>query len=151
MATLSNVYKSLLKAIERIDWKIHFNKNFDGRSITNLILKTTQAVKFLLDDYLFWHYRRARWDYRCRLPRRCGEYFKESTVAEGDVLEKLSGIGTANSSQLLANLCWNYAAFKELLLILPVLSYLIPHSITSTLEKAIATLYQLGLHRQQGS
>ena len=116
--------------IERIGLKDSISTvKFDGRSEQQIldIEDHTQAVKILLDDLIRFDIIKG-YDEITGVGHRVvagGEYFKESTVVEGDVLEKVEELG------LLAPL-HN-----------PANAALIPHSTQACQRRLIATLYQL--------
>ncbi|SNI87882.1 acetate kinase [Streptococcus pneumoniae] len=89
--------------IERIGLKDSISTvKFDGRSEQQIldIKNHTQAVKILLDDLIRFDIIKA-YDEITGVGHRVvagGEYFKESTVVEGDVLEKVEELRFVGSS-----------------------------------------------------
>ena len=105
--------------IERIGLKDSVSTvKFDGRSEEQVldIENHTLAVKILLDDLIRFEIIKA-YDEITGVGHRVvagGEYFKESTVVEGDVLEKIEELGLLAPLHNPANAA-GIRAFKELL------------------------------------
>ena len=105
--------------IERIGLKDSISTvKFDGRSEQQVldIDHHTQAVKTFLDDLIRLDIIKT-YDEITGVGHRVvagGEYFKESTVVEGDVLEKIEGLGLLAPLHNPANAA-GIRAFKELL------------------------------------
>ena len=105
--------------IERIGLKNSVSTvKFDGRSEEQVldIENHTLAVKILLDDLIRFEIIKA-YDEITGVGHRVvagGEYFKESTVVEGDVLEKIEELGLLAPLHNPANAA-GIRAFKELL------------------------------------
>ena len=105
--------------IERIGLKDSISTvKFDGRSEQQVldIENHTLAVKILLDDLIRFDIIKA-YDEITGVGHRVvagGEYFKESTVVEGDVLEKIEELGLLAPLHNPANAA-GIRAFKELL------------------------------------
>ena len=105
--------------IERIGLKDSVSTvKFDGRSEEQVldIENHTLAVKILLDDLIRFNIIKA-YDEITGVGHRVvagGEYFKESTVVEGDVLEKIEELGLLAPLHNPANAA-GIRAFKELL------------------------------------
>ena len=105
--------------IERIGLKDSVSTvKFDGRSEQQIldIENHTLAVKILLDDLIRFEIIKA-YDEITGVGHRVvagGEYFKESTVVEGDVLEKIEELGLLAPLHNPANAA-GIRAFKELL------------------------------------
>ncbi len=105
--------------IERIGLKDSISTvQFDGRSEKQIldIENHTQAVKILLDDLIRFDIIKA-YDEITGVGHRVvagGEYFKESTVVEGDVLEKVEELSLLAPLHNPANAA-GVRAFKELL------------------------------------
>ena len=105
--------------IERIGLKDSISTvKFDGRSEQQIldIENHTQAVKILLDDLIRFDIIKA-YDEITGVGHRVvagGEYFKESTVVEGDVLEKVEELSLLAPLHNPANAA-GVRAFKELL------------------------------------
>ena len=105
--------------IERIGLKDSISTvKFDGRSEQQIldIEDHTQAVKILLDDLIRFDIIKA-YDEITGVGHRVvagGEYFKESTVVEGDVLEKVEELSLLAPLHNPANAA-GVRAFKELL------------------------------------
>ena len=105
--------------IERIGLKDSVSTvKFDGRSEQQVldIENHTLAVKILLDDLIRFEIIKA-YDEITGVGHRVvagGEYFKESTVVEGDVLEKIEELGLLAPLHNPANAA-GIRAFKELL------------------------------------
>jgi len=105
--------------IERIGLKDSISTvKFDGRSEQQIldIEDHTQAVKILLDDLIRFDIIKG-YDEITGVGHRVvagGEYFKESTVVEGDVLEKVEELGLLAPLHNPANAA-GIRAFKELL------------------------------------
>mgnify|MGYP002672046632 FL=1 len=105
--------------IERIGLKDSISTvKFDGRSEQQIldIEDHTQAVKILLDDLIRFDIIKG-YDEITGVGHRVvagGEYFKESTVVEGDVIEKVEELGLLAPLHNPANAA-GIRAFKELL------------------------------------
>lgn len=148
MATLSNARGKVLAKglIERIGLKDSISTvKFDGRSEQQIldIENHTQAVKILLDDLIRFDIIKA-YDEITGVGHRVvagGEYFKESTVVEGDVLEKVEELSLLAPLHNPANAA-GVRAFKELLPDITSVVVLILHSTQVCQRKLIATLYQ---------
>ena len=132
--------------IERIGLKDSISTvKFDGRSEQQIldIENHTQAVKILLDDLIRFDIIKA-YDEITGVGHRVvagGEYFKESTVVEGDVLEKVEELSLLAPLHNPANAA-GVRAFKELLPDITSVVFLILHSTQLCQRKLIATLYQ---------
>lgn len=112
----------------------------------------TQAVKILLDDLIRFDIIKA-YDEITGVGHRVvagGEYFKESTVVEGDVLEKVEELSLLAPLHNPANAA-GVRAFKELLPDITSVVVLILHSTQVCQRKLIATPTNKILHRKQGS
>lgn len=132
--------------IERIGLKDSISTvKFDGRSEQQIldIENHTQAVKILLDDLIRFDIIKA-YDEITGVGHRVvagGEYFKESTVVEGDVLEKVEELSLLAPLHNPANAA-GVRAFKELLPDITSVVVLILPSTQVCQRKLIATLYQ---------
>ena len=132
--------------IERIGLKDSISTvKFDGRSEQQIldIENHTQAVKILLDDLIRFDIIKA-YDEITGVGHRVvagGEYFKESTVVEGDVLEKVEELSLLAPLHNPANAA-GVRAFKELLPDITSVVVLILHSTQVCQRKLIAILYQ---------
>ena len=141
--------------IERIGLKDSISTvKFDGRSEQQIldIEDHTQAVKILLDDLIRFDIIKA-YDEITGVGHRVvagGEYFKESTVVEGDVLEKVEELSLLAPLHNPANAA-GVRAFKELLPDITSVVVFDTSFHTSMPEKLIATLYQQNITQRTRS
>ena len=112
MAIILNARRKSIsqRLIERIGLKDSISTvKFDGRSEQQIldIEDHTQAVKILLDDLIRFDIIKA-YDEITGVGHRVvagGEYFKESTVVEGDVLEKVEELSLLAPSSINPSQC----------------------------------------------